>query len=176
MKIAVTGHTQGIGREVALQLAALGHEVVGFSTSTGSDIERLDDFADALLACDALANVAFHPTAQTELLRRVVQAWRLNPNKTIVNVSSAVVWYPSGSPYHDQVVRPAKRALDAAARELALKSRCRISTVAFGMVDTEPTRLAFPKARKMPVEEAAALVVQHLTAKTWTLYALSMPR
>lgn len=38
MKIVLTGHTSGLGKGLYEQLGALGHEVYGYSTSTGFDI------------------------------------------------------------------------------------------------------------------------------------------
>ena len=40
MKIAITGHTRGLGKGLYEQLGALGHEVSGFSTSTGFDVNK----------------------------------------------------------------------------------------------------------------------------------------
>tara|TARA_B100000927_G_scaffold290519_1_gene289608 strand:+ start:240 stop:836 length:597 start_codon:yes stop_codon:yes gene_type:complete len=40
MKVAITGHTSGLGKGLYEQLGALGHEVIGFSTSTGCDINN----------------------------------------------------------------------------------------------------------------------------------------
>ena len=57
MKIAITGHTAGIGKAIAESCEAAGHEVVGFSRTTGyhlfKDLELV--VADAE-DCDVFIN------------------------------------------------------------------------------------------------------------------------
>ena len=57
MKIAITGHTEGIGKAIAEACMDAGHEVVGFSRSTGhhlfKDIESVVAEAEA---CDVFVN------------------------------------------------------------------------------------------------------------------------
>jgi nucleoside-diphosphate-sugar epimerase len=42
MKVAITGHTRGIGQALFNELTKKGHLVVGYSRSTGYDISEID--------------------------------------------------------------------------------------------------------------------------------------
>ena len=58
MKIAVIGASRGIGKELASQGEAAGHEVVAFSRSGPGykgDVKDFESIADALAGCDAVA-------------------------------------------------------------------------------------------------------------------------
>ena len=44
MKIAITGHKHGIGKEFAEQLSARGHEIVGISRSDGESALQDSDY------------------------------------------------------------------------------------------------------------------------------------
>lgn len=91
MKIAITGHTAGIGLEIAQWMLARGHEVQGFSRTTGHDI-RDDAVLSSIVAqaCDAdiFFNNATHEFQQTKLLFLLHQAWT-GQHRTIVNISSS---------------------------------------------------------------------------------------
>ena len=95
MKIAITGHTRGIGKALFDKFQAEGHEVIGFSKSTGYDISK--EAARVITesrSCDVFINNAFHPTAQTALLVAMLGIWR-GADKLIINVSSKGALYPA---------------------------------------------------------------------------------
>jgi len=75
MKIAITGHKQGIGQAFAEQLSARGHEIVGISRSDGENIRRTVHTASLIEPCDMLINNAISFYAQTELLFEVWHRW-----------------------------------------------------------------------------------------------------
>ena len=75
MKIAITGHRKGIGKEFARQLEQLGHEVVGISRSDGENIRRTTHTASLIEPCDLFINNAISMYAQTELLFEVWHRW-----------------------------------------------------------------------------------------------------
>ena len=75
MKIAITGHKQGIGKAFAEQLSARGHEIVGISRSDGENIRRTAHTASLIEPCDMLINNAISFYAQTELLFEVWHRW-----------------------------------------------------------------------------------------------------
>tara|TARA_B100001094_G_C17997185_1_gene703255 strand:- start:36 stop:545 length:510 start_codon:yes stop_codon:yes gene_type:complete len=75
MKIAITGHKQGIGQAFAEQLSAHGHEIVGISRSDGENIRRTAHTASLIEPCDMLINNAISFYAQTELLFEVWHRW-----------------------------------------------------------------------------------------------------
>ena len=95
MKIAITGHTRGIGKSLFDKFQVEGHEVIGFSKSTGYDISK--DGARVITEsrlCDVFINNAFHVTGQTALLVAMLGMWR-GADKLIINVSTKGSLYPS---------------------------------------------------------------------------------
>ena len=81
MKIAITGHKHGIGKEFAEQLSARGHEIVGISRSDGENIRRTKHTASLIEPCDLLINNAISFYAQTELLFEIWHRWQ--PHKDV---------------------------------------------------------------------------------------------
>src|SRR6056300_1151583 len=91
MKIAITGHKKGLGKEFAKQLATQGHEIVGISRSDGENIRRTAHTASMIEPCDMLINNAKSFYAQTELLFEVWHRWQ-DSDRThyIWNISTEV--------------------------------------------------------------------------------------
>ena len=96
MKIAITGHTSGIGLSLYTKFKTLGHDVIGFSRSTGYDIgsddvcrKLLDEIAD----CEVLVNNAYHSIGQNRILARILNEWN-GTKKTVINISSNIVSVP----------------------------------------------------------------------------------
>ena len=71
MKIAITGHTHGIGKAFAEQLAERGHYIVGISRRDGENIRRVQHTASLIEPCDLFINNAQSQYAQTELFYEV---------------------------------------------------------------------------------------------------------
>lgn len=97
MKVAITGHSRGLGRVLWDRFEAQGDvELVGFSRSNGYDIVKSQDkIVTESLDCDLFINNAYSGFAQADLLVKMTDAWKHQPNKHIVNVSSL-------SSYHDK--------------------------------------------------------------------------
>ena len=113
MKIAITGHTQGIGAALTEYFAEQGHEVKGFSRSNGYDIGQETDrnrIADESQDCDVFINNATHEFAQTYLLFKFHDMWA-GLDKTIINLSSHATerWF---NVHQDHRVRTFKKSLD----------------------------------------------------------------
>jgi short-subunit dehydrogenase involved in D-alanine esterification of teichoic acids len=97
-KIAITGHTSGIGLNLFEVFSANGHEVIGYSRRTGSDIEDPDvrkRIIDENADCDIFINNAYSPNGQTKLLEELVAHWDRQPKK-IINVSSKLSFFELG--------------------------------------------------------------------------------
>ena len=91
MKIAITGHKQGIGKAFAEQLSARGHNIVGISRSDGENIRRTEHTANLIEPCDLLINNAISFYAQTELLFEVWHRWQHSKDiHHIWNISTKV--------------------------------------------------------------------------------------
>lgn len=93
MKIALTGHTKGIGAETLKLLEAQGHEVVGFSRTNGYNVMRPKNIVKNALDCDVLINNAWMPDAQPRLMYLMYEEWANQP-KHIINISSTAGDYP----------------------------------------------------------------------------------
>jgi len=92
MKIAITGHTGGLGLAFFNYFLNLGHDVIGFSRSNGFNISdpisRLN-IVDTIKDFDMFINNAYNDwdSSQLTMLELVYKEWR-NKEKTIINVSS----------------------------------------------------------------------------------------
>jgi NAD(P)-dependent dehydrogenase (short-subunit alcohol dehydrogenase family) len=163
LTVAITGHTQGIGRALANTLEARGDRIIGLSRSNGYDIRAphriIQESRDAdVFVCNAHAGFA-----QAELVFAMARIWAPHPRRLIVAMGSlsADGINPSQGNYAVH-----KKALDAACEQLQADHsvRCRITLLRFGYTDTP--RIAAKPVRKMPVAE----VVGHV------LYAIDQPR
>jgi len=72
MKISITGHTSGLGREIYNHLLNLGHEVIGLSRSNGyelpNDISKIIEVAET---CDIFFNNVHQDTSQATLIEKL---------------------------------------------------------------------------------------------------------
>jgi NAD(P)-dependent dehydrogenase (short-subunit alcohol dehydrogenase family) len=93
MKVAITGHTKGIGLEIADYFKSKGAEIIGFSKSTGHDISDpviRKQIVEASNDCEVFVNNAYVSdvaNSQLELLKLMRTSWE-GKNKLIINVSS----------------------------------------------------------------------------------------
>ena len=100
MKVAVTGHTRGVGKAIYDYFQAEGHEVLGFSRSNGYDLtddSRKNAALTEILNCDIFVNNAFvsfkdpihHKSyLPVEMLFEVHKEWMNNKNKKIIVMGS----------------------------------------------------------------------------------------
>jgi len=91
MKIAITGHTKGIGKSIIDYLSSHSYEVTGYSRSNGWNIDEYVKCADEISNYDCFINNAYsfsNGYAQSELLREVWRKWRGNSNKFIICLGS----------------------------------------------------------------------------------------
>ena len=58
MKIAITGHTAGIGKALTNQYVNQGHEIVGLSKREGNNIRNIPKICDQIEPCDMFINNA----------------------------------------------------------------------------------------------------------------------
>lgn len=154
MKIAITGHKQGIGKAFAEQLAERGHEIVGISRSQGENIRRIEHTAKIIDSSDLFINNAQSMFAQTELLYAVWKQWHTLPNfKWIWNISTQMTHEPTNSIPDGQddidmsLYRVQKLSLEEASRQLQNKSSWpKISIIRPGGVDTTKKENDFEKS------------------------------
>lgn len=118
MKVAITGHTKGLGAELATRFYNRGDDVLGFSRTTGCDLNRQSHRDEAVLKIidsDIFINNTHFGFGQMELLGKVFTHWQNKPSNIIVNISSESSYHQKDSlrPYSIQ-----KMALDEQARQL----------------------------------------------------------
>jgi len=167
MKIAITGHTAGIGQAFTKILESRGHEIVGISRRTGENIRRIEHVANMIEPCDMFINNAQTAYAQTELLYAVWGRWQGIEGKYIWNISTQMTEHPINSlpDGQDDLIMSAYRnqkiALEDAARQLRHKKKWPvISIIRPGSVATQEN---FSNTNKCDVNEWAKLVIDTFT-------------
>lgn len=93
MKIAITGHTAGIGQALANEYLLDEHEVVGLSQREGNNIRNTPKICDQIEPCDVFVNNAQAGYAQTELLFEMAQRWT-GTKKHIIVISTMMTQQP----------------------------------------------------------------------------------
>jgi len=143
MKVAITGHTAGIGKAFAEQLSQRGHSVVGISRREGENIRRIPHTASLIEPCDLFINNAQTGYAQTELLYEVWRRWQ-GQQRYIWNISTMMTETPVNDVPDGQddlvmsAYRNQKLALEEASRQLRFKSAWpQISIIRPGGVATQ---------------------------------------
>jgi hypothetical protein len=76
MKIAITGHTIGLGKAFSNILKERGHEIVGISKSRGNDINNTAQVCNIIDTCDLFINNAQSNYAQNNLLYEMWKRWK----------------------------------------------------------------------------------------------------
>tara|TARA_B100000902_G_scaffold390480_1_gene439456 strand:+ start:80 stop:589 length:510 start_codon:yes stop_codon:yes gene_type:complete len=164
MKIAITGHKRGIGREFANQLSAKGHDIVGISRSDGENIRRTAHTASLIEPCDMLINNAISMYAQTELLFEVWHRWsEVKEVHHIWNISTRVCEWEEDRQIKGLTMRESmqyrnqKMALELAHRQLdAQASNIKMQLIRPGSVKTQ----SFSESDAIPASEYVRQVLE----------------
>ena len=148
MKIAITGHTAGIGHALAEEYRLDGHEVVGLSQREGNNIRNTPKICDQIEPCDVFVNNAQAGYAQTELLFEMAHRWS-GTKKHIIVISTMMTQDPVSSltglgmdHYRLQKVTLEEAVRQIRHRRLGVK----ITIVRPGYVATQPGHTAPPAA------------------------------
>lgn len=148
MKIAITGHTAGIGQAFAKILAGRGHDIVGLSKRHGDNIRNIPKIAERIVPCDMFINNAQAGYAQTELLYAVWEKWQDQPGKHIWCIGTMMTQSPTDQPVQGQSdidmnqYRNQKMALDDAIVQLRNKKHMPVITmIRPGAVATQPGQI-----------------------------------
>lgn len=138
MKIAITGHSAGIGRALANLLEQRGHEIVGLSKRYGHNIHNIPKIASLIEPCDIFINNAQSHFAQTDLLFAVWRLWR-GQDKKIFNISTELTYMelPPREEWDEYLIQ--KKALEEANRMLSMRSELpKLSIIRPGAIATQP--------------------------------------
>ena len=157
MKIAITGHTKGIGKALFEYFSQQGHEVVGFSRSNGFDIsleETRNQILETLTSCDIFINNAYVPVAQKDLLISAINLWN-DSAKTIVNIDSKSTLMKTIPPYMEEYVKD-KLEQKEIIRERIFKARPHLINFTVGLVDTDMARVF--DSKKIKPEDLAEFI------------------
>jgi nucleoside-diphosphate-sugar epimerase len=148
MKIAITGHTAGIGRALADQYQLMGHDIVGLSQRDGNNIRNTPTICDQIEPCDVFINNAQAGYAQTELLFEMVQRWS-GTGKQIIVISTMMTQEPVSS-FNELGMdhyRLQKVTLEEAVRQIRHRRlKVKITIVRPGNIATSPDKTVPPSA------------------------------
>ena len=148
MKIAITGHTAGIGQAIAEEYQLAGHEIVGLSQREGNNIRNTPKISNQIEPCDVFINNAQAGYAQTELLFEIAKRWQ-GTKKHIIVVSTMMTQDPiSVLPgldmlaYHQQKVTLEEMVKQLRHQRLGIN----ITIVRPGYIATQPGQTVPPAA------------------------------
>lgn len=157
MKVAITGHTQGIGKAIFEEMIKRGHEVTGYSRSNGYDISlesARDQIIKEIKDFDIFVNNAFSPQAQFELLKKITNSWD-GSKKVIVNVGSKSIYATNVNEAMKSYVED-KKLQNEFIYKRKLKAKPQILNLILGLVDTEMSQIF--SANKINAKDLAKLV------------------
>lgn len=146
-KIAITGHTSGIGKALYEYFTVQGCDVRGFSRSNGYNFPEAEGKAlKEIVECDVFINNGFPVKTQCNLLTGVFKEWQFH-KKTIVNIGSHTTSYDRSTPhprFSDEYHRD-KKELDRICKEFRLQPmKCKLILL----------RPSFIKTEKVPEDSA----------------------
>lgn len=148
MKIAITGHTAGIGQALAKEYALDGNEIVGLSQREGNNIRNTPKICDQIESCDVFVNNAQAGYAQTELLFEMANRWQ-GTKKHIIVISTMMTQEPVSSVTDLSMdhYRLQKVTLEEAVRQLRhRKLKVKITIVRPGDIATSSNKTVPPSA------------------------------
>lgn len=120
MKVAITGHLNGLGEALFQRLpGAIGFDIFGGWDSY--DItEHYDEIAEKAKDCDVFINNAYDGRGQILIHNAIEKQWK-HTNKLIINISSSSIYiYPNRNDEYAQV----KRELEKISRYARCKCEC----------------------------------------------------
>lgn len=129
MKIAISGHSKGLGAELTNNYIDMGYTVSGFSRSNGYDLRNwslMQKMIAQIRDHDVFINIAKPDFVQTTILYELWRDWK-DQHKTIINISSGITYLPVcpkelfNDPSMD-AYRTAKVSLNEASAQLSFKS------------------------------------------------------
>ena len=148
MKIAITGHSAGIGQALTKEYTARGHEIIGLSKRHGHNIRVIPKIADLIEPCDMFVNNAQAGFAQTELLFEIAKRWN-QTKKHIIVISTMMAQDPvSVLPGTEMnLYRVQKVALEEAVKQIRHTTPgLRLTLVRPGNIATSPDKTVPPAA------------------------------
>ena len=143
MRIAITGHTSGIGKCAYTRLTP---NIIGFSRSNGYNINNPLDrqrIINESNNCDIFINNAAAGFGQTELFIELFKEWQTQ-DKLIINVGSRIAEIKSLPEHRYELLH--YQASKLILKEMSTKviGRCKVKYKWFGYVGTENILKKYP--------------------------------
>lgn len=168
MKIAITGHTKGIGKSL-YDILSLSHTVKGFSKSKGYNINKKTDrrwILQEVKDFDVFINNAYDDFAQSSMLYELWTDWH-NKEKTIITIGSNVTEYDLPLEWKDLLqYQMHKKSLKILHEDLQnLNTSVKMKYVSFGYVGTEQIltkQPPIPKKEIMPLNDAVKIILERI--------------
>ena len=139
-KVAVTGHTSGIGKEIYEYCQFHGALVKGYSRSNGFDLKEGtgDTIINAILRDDpeVVFNHAWYPRAQNKILKILHTQWA-DREKVIINTGSATCYYSIGASIYESDKAELRDYCIAKATDYPYKNKCRLHNVSMGWTNSK---------------------------------------
>ena len=156
MKIAITGHTSGIGK--ALFDYFVSYTPIGFSRSNGYDINHVEDRKTIVNQCveyDVFINNAYSDgfNSQLDMLQEMYNAWQGN-DKLIINISSRITDFVLPLDSQERMYQTHKKDQDTFC--LGKIRSPHVVNLKLGMVDTP--RVRSYNHNKLAVEDVVKIV------------------
>lgn len=89
MKIAITGHTKNLGKELYTRFKKE-NEVIGFSRTNNYSLENYEKIIQDANDCDVFINNTYHPIYQQKLFEELFEEWKYK-EKTIFNILTSAI-------------------------------------------------------------------------------------
>jgi len=175
VKIAITGHTSGIGEALHDLLSLTGGftydklEVRGFSRSNGWNLAEHNGalLIDELLEWnpDIVFNNAWHPYVQNKICKSLHKAWK-DEHKVIVNTGSITGYVPHSVLDDKNIYAHDKKALSEYCIHESFKypyeNKCRLINFSWGFVETGLINSTQVDAEALiDTQEAAMIMIEH---------------
>ena len=162
MKIAITGHTQGIGKQAYDRLCP---DIIGFSRSNGYDITNSNDrkrIIEESKNCDIFINNANAEFGQTLLFLELFNSWRYQ-NKIIINVGSRIAEIKTLPDNRQELLKYQAEKLILKEMSIRVHSPvCKVKYRWFGYVGTEKILKKYPHFTKndyITIDEAVDIIL-----------------
>jgi nucleoside-diphosphate-sugar epimerase len=96
MKIAITGHTSGLGKAIYTHFEKNGYEIIGLSRSNGFSIpEKLQEVVNIAKTCDLFFNNVHIGTTQSDFIKNLFKDTMI-----VTSGSMGADSWQSGNPYY----------------------------------------------------------------------------
>jgi hypothetical protein len=161
MKVAITGHTKGIGHGLYNFFSPT---VKGFSRTNGYDINSFNDRYKIITEssdCDIFINNAHSNFGQTYMLLDLFQEWK-NLDKTIINIGSRVTEINLEASRHDLLNYQAEKLILKQMSAKLQGYKCKVVYRSFGYVGTDAIKSKYPNFTPkdyISVEEAIQIIL-----------------